>query len=103
MSDAALKEKFDGTRNCIAGQWGWHMETRDIHHLLVCARWTGAECGKVLDIEVIKSSFCSACATYFKGPLKLGLQIQCFFQRKFTSRSAKNHNGSAGQMEVWDE
>ncbi|GFW30968.1 uncharacterized protein TNCV_2940681 [Trichonephila clavipes] len=71
MSDAALEEKIlDGTRNCIAVSGDGTWKTRGHTSLVGVVTLIGAECGKVLDIEIM-SSFCKVCdsfkATHF-GP-----------------------------------
>ncbi|GFU76611.1 uncharacterized protein TNCV_1272601 [Trichonephila clavipes] len=58
MSDAALEEKIlDGTRNCIAVSGDGTWKTRGHTSLVGVCTLIGAECGKVLDIDIM-SSFC---------------------------------------------
>ncbi|GFT74880.1 uncharacterized protein TNCV_1673431 [Trichonephila clavipes] len=96
MSDAALEEKIlDGTRNCIAVSGDGTWKTRGHTSLVGVCTLIGAECGKVLDIEIM-SSFCKVCDS-FKGP-KFGPKYIVFLA-KHQPFCKKNHNGSAGQME----
>ncbi|GFW49785.1 uncharacterized protein TNCV_358881 [Trichonephila clavipes] len=97
MKKAAAEEKIiDGTVNSIVisgyGTWKTHGHTSLIG---VCAL-IGADCGKVLDMEVM-SSYCKGCDSY-KGP-KFGLKCSAFLA-KHQIFCRKNHNGSAGGMEV---
>ncbi|GFT48129.1 uncharacterized protein TNCV_1001211 [Trichonephila clavipes] len=97
MSDAALEEKIlDGTRNCIAVSGDGTWKTRGHTSLVGVCTLIGAECGKVLDIEIM-SSFCKVCDS-FKGR-KFGPKYSVFLA-KHQPFCKKNHNGSAGQMEV---
>ncbi|GFV33574.1 uncharacterized protein TNCV_4566891 [Trichonephila clavipes] len=78
MSDAALEEKIlDGTRNCIAVSGDGTWKTRGHTSLVGVCTLIGAECGKVLDIEIM-SSFCKVCDS-FKGTKFGPARIQCFF------------------------
>ncbi|GFY76553.1 uncharacterized protein TNIN_291831 [Trichonephila inaurata madagascariensis] len=97
MSDAALKEKIlDGTRNCIAVSGDGTWKTREHTSLVDVCTLIRAECGKVLDIEVM-SSFFKVCDS-FKGP-KFGPKYSVFLA-KHQPFCKKNHNGSAGPMEL---
>ncbi|GFX92650.1 uncharacterized protein TNCV_4087551 [Trichonephila clavipes] len=95
MRDAALEEKIlDGTRNCIAVSGDGTWKTRGHTSLVGVCTLIGAECGKVLDIEIM-SSFCKVCDS-FKGP-KFGPKYSVFLA-KHQPFCKKNHNGSE-----WDE
>ncbi|GFW26173.1 uncharacterized protein TNCV_3396691 [Trichonephila clavipes] len=97
MKKAAAEEKIiDGTLNSVVvsgdGTWKTHGHTSLIG---VCAL-IGADCGKVIDMEVM-SSYYKGCDSY-KGPK---------FQPKYSAFLAKHQifcrktrSGSAGGMEV---
>ncbi|GFW43956.1 uncharacterized protein TNCV_231951 [Trichonephila clavipes] len=54
MSYAALEEKIlDGTRNCIAVSGNGTWKTRGHTSLIGVCTLIGAECGEVLDIEIM--------------------------------------------------
>lgn len=58
----------------------------------------GANCSKVIDIDVL-SSFCHGCSTW-KGP-KTGQEYTDFIiKHRESGKCTKNHFGSAGSMEV---
>ncbi|GFY23884.1 uncharacterized protein TNCV_3536781 [Trichonephila clavipes] len=97
MSDAALEEKIlDGTRNFIAVSGDGTWKTRGHTSLVGVCTLIEAECGKVLDIEIM-SSFCKVCDS-FKGR-KFGPKYSVFLA-KHQPFCKTNHNGSAGQMKV---
>ncbi|GFT10606.1 uncharacterized protein TNCV_1943441 [Trichonephila clavipes] len=68
----------DVTSSRVSGDGTW--KTRGHTSLIGVCALIGADCGKVLDMEVM-SSYCKGCDSY-KGP-------------------KKNHSGSAGGMEVY--
>ncbi|GFV53168.1 uncharacterized protein TNCV_3705391 [Trichonephila clavipes] len=79
MSDVALEEKIrDGTRNCIAVSGDGTWKTRGHTSLVGVCTLIGAECGKVLDIEIM-SSFCKVCDS-FKGR-KFGPKYSVFLAK----------------------
>ncbi|GFY15353.1 uncharacterized protein TNCV_1571641 [Trichonephila clavipes] len=114
MKKAAAEEKnIDGTVNSVVVNGDGTWKTRGHTSLIGVCALIGADCGKVLDMEVM-SSYCKGCDSD-KGS-KLGPKYSAFlakhhiFCRKNHSRSAgkmehhifcrKNHSRSAGKMEV---
>ncbi|GFS81520.1 uncharacterized protein TNCV_3435781 [Trichonephila clavipes] len=83
----SLSEKVSGD-----GTW----KTRGHTSLIGVCALIGADCGKVLDMEVM-SSYCQGCDSY-KGP-KFGPKYSAFLA-KHQIFCRKNHSGSAGGMEV---
>ncbi|GFW63428.1 uncharacterized protein TNCV_400941 [Trichonephila clavipes] len=97
MKKAAAEDKIiDGTVNSdvVSGDGTW--KTREHTSLIGVCALIGAECGKVLDMEVV-SSYCKECDSD-KGT-KFGPKYSAFFA-KHQIFCRKNHSGSAGGMEV---
>ncbi|GFS72270.1 uncharacterized protein TNCV_3602821 [Trichonephila clavipes] len=78
----------------VSGDGTW--KTRGHTSLIGVCALIGADCGKVLDMEVM-SSYCKGCDSY-KGP-KFGPKYSAFLA-KHQIFCRKNHSGSAGGMEV---
>ncbi|GFU40489.1 uncharacterized protein TNCV_1208481 [Trichonephila clavipes] len=78
----------------VSGDGTW--KTRRHSSLIGVSALIGADCGKVLDKEVI-SSYCKGCDSY-KGP-KFGPKYSAFLA-KHQIFCRKNHSGSAGGMKV---
>ncbi|GFX29042.1 uncharacterized protein TNCV_3030841 [Trichonephila clavipes] len=97
MKKAAAEEKIiDGTVNSVVVSGDGTWKTRGHTSLIGVCALIGADCGKVLDIEVM-SSYCKGCDPY-KGP-KFGPKYSAFLA-KHQIFCRKNHSGSAGGMEV---
>ncbi|GFU07268.1 uncharacterized protein TNCV_2655941 [Trichonephila clavipes] len=99
MKKAAAEEKkiIDGTVNSVVVSGDGTWKTRGQTSLIGVCALIGADCGKVLDMEVM-SSYCKGCDSY-KGP-KFGPKYSAFFLAKHQIFCRKNHSGSAGGMEV---
>ncbi|GFY15363.1 uncharacterized protein TNCV_1571741 [Trichonephila clavipes] len=97
MKKAAAEEKIiDGTVNSVVVSGDGTWKTRGHTSLIEVCALIGADCGKVLDMEVL-SSYCKGCDSY-KGP-KFGPKYSAFLA-KHQIFCRKNHSGSAGGMEV---
>ncbi|GFU82855.1 uncharacterized protein TNCV_266521 [Trichonephila clavipes] len=97
MKKAAAEEKIiDGTVNSVVVSGDGTWKTRGHTSLIGVCALIGADCGKVLDMEVM-SSYCKGCDSY-KGP-KFGPKYSAFLA-KHQIFCKKNHSGSAGGMEV---
>ncbi|GFU99410.1 uncharacterized protein TNCV_2501331 [Trichonephila clavipes] len=97
MKKAAAEEKIiEGTVNSVVVSGDGTWKTRGHTSLIGVCALIGADCGKVLDIEVM-SSYCKGCDSY-KGP-KFGPKYSAFLA-KHQIFCRKNHSGSAGGMEV---
>ncbi|GFV47129.1 uncharacterized protein TNCV_1630731 [Trichonephila clavipes] len=83
-----------GKNSWFSGDGTW--KTRGHTSLIGVCALIGADCGKVLDMEVM-SSYCKGCDSY-KGP-KFGPKYSAFLA-KHQIFCRKNHSGSAGGMEV---
>ncbi|GFT80591.1 uncharacterized protein TNCV_5122941 [Trichonephila clavipes] len=98
MKNAAAGEKIiDGTVNSVVVSGDGIWKTRGHTSLIGVCALIGADCGKVLDMEVM-FSYCKGCNSY-KGP-KFGPKYSAFFLAKHQIFCRKNHSGSAGGMEV---
>ncbi|GFX88628.1 uncharacterized protein TNCV_2660391 [Trichonephila clavipes] len=97
MKKAAAEEKIiDGTVNSVVVSGDGTWKTRGHTSLIGVCALIGADCGKVLDMEVM-SSYCKGCDSY-KWP-KFGPKYRAF-SAKHQIFCRKNHRGSAGGMEV---
>ncbi|GFX67421.1 uncharacterized protein TNCV_178251 [Trichonephila clavipes] len=97
MKKAAAEEKIiDGTVNSVVVNGDGTWKTRGHTSLIGVCALIGADCGKVLDMEVM-SSYCKGCDSY-KGP-KFGPKYSAFLA-KHQIFCRKNHSGSAKGMEV---
>ncbi|GFW10927.1 uncharacterized protein TNCV_4459021 [Trichonephila clavipes] len=93
MKKAAAEEKIiDGTVNSVVVSGDGTWKTRGHTSLIGVCALIGADCGKVLDMEVM-SSYCKGCDSY-KGP-KFGPKYSAFLA-KHQIFCRKNHSGSAG-------
>ncbi|GFV68277.1 uncharacterized protein TNCV_1875591 [Trichonephila clavipes] len=82
MKKAANEEKIiDGTGNFVAVSGHGTWKTRGHTSFIGVCTLIGADCGKVLDMEVM-SSYCKGCDSY-KGP-KLGPKYSAFFAKHQT-------------------
>ncbi|GFT07310.1 uncharacterized protein TNCV_1417131 [Trichonephila clavipes] len=97
MKKAAAEEKIiDGTVNSVVVSGDGTWKTRGHTSLIGVCAMIGADCGKVLDMEVV-SSYCKGCDSD-KGP-KFGPKYSAFLA-KHQIFCRKDHSGSAGGMEV---
>ncbi|GFS64114.1 uncharacterized protein TNCV_3944881 [Trichonephila clavipes] len=97
MKKAAAKEKIiDGILNSVVLRGDGTGKTRGHTSLIRVYTLIGADCGKVLDMEVM-ASYCKGCDSY-KGP-KFGPSNSAFLAKHQTF-CRKNHSRSAGVMEV---
>ncbi|GFX59080.1 uncharacterized protein TNCV_3815141 [Trichonephila clavipes] len=97
MKKAAAEEKIiDGNVNSVVVSGDGTWKTRGHTSLIGVCALIGADCGKVLDMEVM-SSYCKGCDSY-KGPM-CGPKYSAFLA-KHQIFCRKNHSGSAGEMEV---
>ncbi|GFW08816.1 uncharacterized protein TNCV_4299891 [Trichonephila clavipes] len=96
MKKAAAEEKIiDSTVNSVVVSGDGTWKTRRHTSLIGGCALIGADCRKVLDMEVM-SSYCKECDSY-KGP-KFEPKYSAFW--KTSNFLQKNHSGSAGGMEV---
>ncbi|GFU45461.1 uncharacterized protein TNCV_3625761 [Trichonephila clavipes] len=97
MKKAAAEEKIiDRTVNSVVVNSDGTWKTRGHTSLIGVCALIGADCGKVLDMEVM-SSYCKGCDSD-KGP-KLGPKYSSFLAKHHIF-CRKNHSRSAGKMEV---
>ncbi|GFT24971.1 uncharacterized protein NPIL_143181 [Nephila pilipes] len=95
LANASMKKEekiIDGTANSIAVSGDGTWKTRGHTSLIGVCTLIGADCGKVLNIEVV-SSHCKGCNSYSEPNLVLfWLNTRNFVKQK--------HYESVGQMEV---
>ncbi|GFV77631.1 uncharacterized protein TNCV_616511 [Trichonephila clavipes] len=97
MKKAAAEEKIiDRTVNSVVVNSDGTWKTCGHTSLIGVCALIGADCGKVLDMEVM-SSYCKGCDSD-KGP-KLGPKYSAFLAKHHIF-CRKNHSRSAGKMEV---
>ncbi|GFW17407.1 uncharacterized protein TNCV_3240371 [Trichonephila clavipes] len=98
MKKAAAEKKkiIDRTVNSVVVNGDGTWKTRGHTSLIGVCALIGADCGKVLDMEVM-SSYCKGCDSD-KGP-KLGPKYSAFLAKHHIF-CRKNHSRSAGKMEV---
>ncbi|GFU41228.1 uncharacterized protein TNCV_1848171 [Trichonephila clavipes] len=97
MKKAAAEEKIiDGTVNSVVVSGDGTWKTSGHTSLIGVCALIGADCGKVLDMEVM-SSYCKGCDSN-KGP-KFGPKYSAFLA-KHQIFCRKNRSGSAEGMEV---
>ncbi|GFV54903.1 uncharacterized protein TNCV_3026461 [Trichonephila clavipes] len=97
MKKAAAEEKIiDRTVNSVVVNGDGTWKTRGHTSLIGVCALIGADCGKVLDMEVM-SSYCKGCDSD-KRP-KFGPKYSAFLAKHHIF-CRKNHSGSAGKMEI---